>query len=123
MGSTTTFRGHFTISPPLADDEIEELNLFCENPKGDNLPGHNCDWIFENSYEDDELETTMAWNGMEKSYDMPEWACYIMNHFDFLGESNIEGRIKARGEEFDDIWTMVACPIECSITREEGWNA
>ncbi|MHA1952135.1 MAG: hypothetical protein ACW987_20005 [Candidatus Thorarchaeota archaeon] len=120
MGSTTMFQGQFVISPPLSNEEVEEINLFCDNPKGEDLPGVNCDWIFATSYEDDEMVTTMEWNGMEKSYFMPEWACFLANKFFMTHE--VSGRIRARGEEFDDIWTMIADPMDHTITREEGWN-
>ena len=114
MGYTTEFRGHFDISPPLPAETLEELGLFLEERHSYTThPSIHCDWDFS----DDGCQ--MYWNGSEKSYNMLQWAIYLKNKF--FPSHTVSGRIHARGEEFDDIWEMVACPISSQI-RREGWK-
>jgi len=121
MGYQTTFDGEFKISPPLSVEVQRELNSFCGNAqdKIDELPGNpphygQCDWAFSTD------GTSMCWNGMGKSYEMTRWAVYL--HNEFFPDHDLDGRIHARGEEFNDIWTMVASSEQSLIFEEDGWD-
>ena len=118
MGYTTEFDGHFEITPPLSNELKNQLNLFCEIRHGklERQFGTNwCDWEFFNL---DDGYTTMKWNGSEKSYSMVEWARYLWATF--FTDHQVTGRIRARGESFDDVWTMVASGG--TISKQNGWD-
>ena len=114
MGYTTEFSGEFIITPALSTETLGKLELFLdERYDYDSFPSIHCDWEFS------EDGTRMFWNGCEKAYEMTQWAAYLQNHF--FSEHDIEGKIYARGEAFDDVWTMIADPKERSIYEEHGW--
>ena len=111
MGYRTEFEGCFKISPPLDEDLLEELWEFCSlrHNADAGMPSVWCDWDF-NRYE-------MFWNGSEKPYKMVEWANLIDGMF--LEGHTLTGEIRARGEKFDDVWTMVA---DGGVRRVKGWK-
>jgi hypothetical protein len=106
MGYTTTFRGAFTLSKQLTEDQTRRFNDFCEERHGTNsrefpgCPSFWCDW------ETDGI--SIFWNGSEKSYEMVEWANILYNKF--LKPWGVEitgGEMNASGEESGDIWKIV----------------
>jgi len=116
LGYTTKFKGSFEIYPPLSDEQVDELNEFCKRRHGgsvntfDYAPSMWCDWFFTND--------SMMWNDSEKSYCMSTWANILSDMF--MKEHTITGEIRARGEEFDDVWTMVADGR--GVWKRVGWR-
>lgn len=106
MGYHTEFYGHFDISPALPPEKIKELNDFCEQYHNEDEQrrlgikfSYNCDWQFS------EDGTKMAWNGCEKSYEMLQWANVLLKR---MPGHELAGTIRADGEEYGDVWLMVA---------------
>lgn len=119
MGYTTEFSGSFQIDPPLSRELARTLNAFCDQRHGGDIytfegcPSLWCDWAFSKD------GTSMYWNGSEKSYEMTKWARYLKHKF--FPTHKVTGRIKARGEDFDDIWEMIA--NDNGIYDQDGWGA
>ena len=120
MGYNTEFQGQFKITPQLDTKVLCEVAEFCRNRHDNEGPGISgapwCDWMF--AHEPD--CSVMYWNGSEKSYSMLEWALYLKDKF--FPESKVEGVIQARGEEFSDLWSMVADSKTNTIKRVNGWK-
>jgi len=120
MGYTTQFEGEFRITPALEEDEVNALNDFTEDRHDDpNMPGIWCDWVFNNDDTiDDGPHTVMCWNGSEKSYEMTAWANYLKKNF--FPKRDVRGSMRARGESFDDVWTMVTDGV--TFSEESRWK-
>lgn len=119
MGYNTEFEGEFRIVPPLDAATLAKLEEFCEERHGGDLdvfpgmPAFWCNWEFEDKGD----HTEMRWNGSEKSYAMDEWAILLFKRF--FPKHSVTGDIRARGEDFDDLWSMHASG-GC-IRRRDGW--
>ena len=100
MGYNTEFRGRFIITPRLDDKLLDDLNKFCTE-RHENGFSFWCDWFFG---QDEDGSSFMEWNGSEKSYSMDDWAIELQRKF-FPGRK-ITGFVRARGEDFDDVWEM-----------------
>jgi hypothetical protein len=62
-----------------------------------NVPGLWCGWTF------DEDGESLEWDGGEKFYDYVEWMQYIINVFLVPAGYICNGKIKWRGEDFNDM--------------------
>lgn len=113
MGYNTDFDGQFKITPKLSDDQVKELNKYCENSGNTSARGW-CDWYFRQG---DDC-TFMEWNGSEKSYDMDKWARKLVSE-KIPSDRSLTGVVLARGEEFRDMWHMVANGRTITVGR--GW--
>jgi hypothetical protein len=69
------------------------------SPEGQ--PGLWCKW----EPTDDGLH--IAWNGNEKFYDYVEWLDYLIEHFLEPWGYVLNGEVKWRGEEFDDLGVIL----------------
>lgn len=116
MGYTTQFSGTFKIEPPLSPAQVTEVNEFCEERHErptSNYPSIWCD------YEVSPDGTQIGWNGSEKSYEMAEWLLYLIERFFRPWKRKLDGKMRARGEDFDDVWTLF-CEANV-VTRKDGW--
>lgn len=52
---------------------------------------------------------------------MEKWAMILINGP--LSGREVDGTVRARGEDFEDIWHMVADSSTSSLTRFPGWPA
>lgn len=105
VGYTTTFEGHFTVTPPLNEDEASYLAEFSASRRmdrekgpyfvrgsGDFGQGHDkdirnrnappegqpglwCQWVPEDGGD------VIAWDGGEKFYNAEAWIKYLIDHF------------------------------------------
>lgn len=64
-------------------------------------PGLWCQWIVS------EDGKGLHWDGGEKFYDYVEWLEYMIKHFFTPWKRKINGRVRFRGEEFDDVGSIV----------------
>lgn len=104
MGYTTTFEGSITITPPLDEKTVEEMNtFFSERHEGPNFPGIWCNW------EVSQDGLILYWNGAEKSYAMDLWLGYINRALLMKGHT-LDGEMRAYGDEPGDIWMMRVTP-------------
>ena len=97
MGYTTKFKGELKIKPSPSNEIIKVVNNISKT-RHDNekYPGIWCQWIINSN-------GNLEWNGAEKFYNYIEWLQYlIQNVFEPKGYV-IEGRVRYRGERFEDI--------------------
>jgi hypothetical protein len=120
MGYTTLFKGEIEISPPLTPEQSAEVQAFCDERHGGNLhvhpgmPGFYCDYLVA------EDGASIGWNGSEKSYEMVYWLRVLIGHFFVKWGRTLNGEMLARGERFDDVWTIAV--RNNVVSRKEGWT-
>lgn len=113
MGYTTSFTGEITIDPPLAPEQVERLNKFCNERHGESgHPGVWCDLSFSAD------GTKFGWNGSEKTYVLDAWVQYLIR--DYLQPWGVvaNGELFAQGEEAGDVWKLVV--KDNVVTRQAG---
>ena len=101
MGYTTEFRGNFDITPPLTAEQVQTLTEFAEtrhepSPLGKHW-AHYCQW------EPSADGTVLRWDGGEKFYYYIEWLEYLITAFFIPWGCKLNGIVRWRGEEFDDM--------------------
>lgn len=106
MGYTTEFSGRIAISPSLDPKQCERINQFLD----DNA---SCDWAVSTD------GASIGWSGMEKSYDMEVWLARLIARFFKTWGRTLDGELRARGESFDDVWTLVC--RKNVVSRKDGW--
>lgn len=118
MGYNTDFEGEITVTPALTAAEYAVMRKLTTERHEDNsmyggrgeAPGYYCDWEFSVD------GTRLYWNGGEKSYEMDKWLELLVRK---LPGHEFHGTVVARGEEFNDMWKMVADGR--TVTRSNGW--
>lgn len=102
MGYNTDFQGSFAVTPAMSEEFRTKLNDFGqERHANDELcPGIWCDWWAPNDSE-------ICHNGGEKFYFYVEWIEYLIKHF-FIPEGyTLNGEVRWRGEDFDDVGKII----------------
>lgn len=102
MGYTTEFEGALSISPPITTEHRKIINDFAlEDHRYDKepVPGYYCQWVV------DDLGR-LEWDGGEKFYEYVEWLRYLVVTFFEPWGYTLEGKIRWRGEEFNDNGTI-----------------
>ncbi len=89
----------------------EDNSILEYNAPPTSQPSLWCDWTPTN--EGSKLE----WNGNEKFYNYVEWLEYIIQHFMKPWERTLNGSVDFRGDEFDDIGTIV---VKNNVVRVEN---
>ena len=122
MGYNTDFEGKISISPPAPASLVERVNAFCDvehrsldgfgHDRG--FPGIHCNWWVSAD------GTSIGWSGNEKSYEMEAWLPIIIRKFFFDGMYKLNGVLRARGEDFNDMWRIVCKDNVVSSPR--GWG-
>lgn len=77
----------------------EDRSVLDGNWEPPSQPGLWCGWTVNEFYGDYLLE----WNGREKFYSYVDWLEYIIRHFLVPWGYTINGEVRWRGEEFDDV--------------------
>jgi hypothetical protein len=65
-------------------------------------PSVSCQWT------PSEDGATLAWSGEEKFYEYTRWLDYLIEHFLKPWGYSLDGEVRWRGEDFDDMGTIVA---------------
>ena len=110
MGYDTRFEGYFEITPPVPSTLQNEINKFCrERHNYEDYPSIWCDWIVSES-------NIIEHNGGEKFYNYTEWITYLIENYFEPNSHKLNGEVRWRGEDFDDIGKIV---IENNIVKEK----
>lgn len=119
MGYNTEFEGKIDITPALTAEELAMISDFADKRHEDNTgygrrgadaPSYYCDWEFSRN------GTSLFWDGGEKSYEMDTWLEILIRK---LPGHEFNGTLRARGEEFHDMWSLTAKGR--TVTRTMGW--
>lgn len=105
MGYTTDFDGHFEFNRKLTKKELKAMETLYETRHEDGYkekPSIWLQWIVE-EYHDTHY---LVWDGNEKFYNYIEWLEYLIKYFFKPNNLSITGRVRWRGEEFDDMGTI-----------------
>ena len=129
MGYTTEFDGQFEFNRKLTKKELEAMNTLYETRHEDGYqptgkPSIWLQWIVE-EYADTHY---LIWDGGEKFYSYIDWLEYLIKYFFKPNNLSITGRVRWRGEEFDDMGTInieeneieVMEFVQTGITRGTG---
>lgn len=106
MGYETQFQGIFEFDRPLDKDTIKQLKTIYDNRHGDNIhqnedyPSYYCQWLVNDS------GTFIEWDGGEKFYGYIGWLKYIVKHVLEPNGYALNGEVKYRGEDFDDVGSI-----------------
>jgi hypothetical protein len=104
---------YFTGSADRYGQDFNHPTVLDSNrpPKGQ--PGLWCRWV------PTEDRTGIEWNQREKFYDYAEWLEYLIEHFLRLWGYTLNGQVWWRGEEFDDVGTLV---VEDNVVSKHEWE-
>ena len=105
MGYTTDFDGQFEFNRKLTKKELQAMETLYETRHEDGYkekPSIWLQWIVE-EYHDTHY---LIWDGNEKFYNYIEWLEYLIKYFFKPNNLSITGRVRWRGEEFDDMRTI-----------------
>ena len=107
MGYTTEFDGQFDFNRKLTKKELQAMKTLYETRHEDGYtpngkPSIWLQWIVE-EYNDYHY---LVWDGNEKFYNYIEWLEYLIKYFFKPNKLSITGRVRWRGEEFDDMGTI-----------------
>lgn len=121
MGYTTNFDGQFEFNRQLNKKEKEAMELLYETRHEDGYkskPSIWLQWVVE-SYQDTDY---LVWDGSEKFYNYIEWLEYLIQYFFKPNKLSISGMVRWRGEEFDDMGTIIIEDNEIEIREfiQEG---
>lgn len=78
-----------------------EESILEYNYPPDSQPGLWCQWIVS------EDGTTLEWDGGEKFYEYVAWLEYLIEHFFNKWDVKLNGTVKWRGEDFEDMGIIV----------------
>lgn len=92
------------------DNDVSVVN---HNAAPEGQPGLWCQWTVG---DDDE---SIVWDEGEKFYDYVEWLKYIITHFLEPWGYKVNGLVRWRGEDFDDMGKIIVCENEVSIEEYE----
>jgi len=102
MGYTTDFDGQFEFNRKLTKKELQAMETLYETRHEDGYkekPSIWLQWIVE-EYHDTHY---LIWDGNEKFYNYIEWLEYLIKYFFKPNNLSITGRVRWRGEEFNDM--------------------
>ena len=127
MGYTTDFDGQFEFNRKLTKKELQAMETLDETRHEDGYkekPSIWLQWIVE-EYHDTHY---LIWDGNEKFYNYIEWLEYLIKYFFKPNNLSITGRVRWRGEEFDDMGTIsvedneveVLEFVQAGLTRGRG---
>lgn len=103
MGYSTDFDGSVTISPPLTEEQANQIQNFSQQRQGGamnpypGMPGIWCDWTVNDE------GSSLFWNGSEKFYNYIEWLNYLIDNFFRPWGCSLNGNIYWQGEEVGDV--------------------
>jgi hypothetical protein len=106
MGYTTEFEGRFELDRPMSEETAAALAAFADERHGGNtepfegMPGFWCDWVPTAD------RRGIEWNGAEKFYRYTEWLGLIIARFLAPAGLVLNGSVRWRGEDFDDVGTL-----------------
>jgi hypothetical protein len=106
MGYTTDFRGILKFDKKLTDKQVKEYREFQDMRHEDGYKEKPSIWLQWEILEYDG-EFTLGHDGGEKFYNYVEWLDYVIEHFFKKWGVVVNGTIQWRGEEWDDMGTMV----------------
>ena len=113
MGYTTDFDGYLETNKPLTIVEKETINNFSdERHEGSKYPGIWCQWIIAD-------DNKLKWNGGEKFYNYVEWLRYLIDNFFEKWDIKLNGTIKWRGEDMNDIGKIVVEDNKVTVIESE----
>lgn len=95
MGYTTTFIGKIKFDRPLDAEDSWEISDYIAD-SGDNIDWEVCDG-----------GQALRWNGMEKSYFMPEKLENLIHKFFVPMGYALNGKMLAQGESPGDVWKLI----------------
>ena len=100
---------------PWNDKSFEGMSRFEENQRrakaGESQPGLWCQWILDYNGE-------LGWDGNEKFYHYVEWLEYLITKFFNPWGIMLNGEIKWKGEETEDIGKIVV--VDNVVTVKNG---
>ncbi len=81
------------------------------NVPPDGQPGFWCGWTISDSL------VVIEWDGSEKFYYYIEWLTYLINHFIKPWGYVLNGEVKYRGEDFNDVGIIVVKDNVVSVNK------
>ena len=107
MGYITKFDGQFEFNRLLTKKEKQAMQILYDTRHEDGYdlngkPSIWCQWIVDSHKGTDYL----IWDGHEKFYSYIDWLEYLIKYFFKPNNLSITGRMRWRGEEFDDMGTI-----------------
>lgn len=100
MGYTTDFEGYLEPNREFTNEEIKIITDFNHKRHEDsNFPGIWCQWTIENG--------VLEWDEGEKFYNYVEWLKYLIDNFFEKWGIKLNGTIKWKGENMNDIGKIV----------------
>ena len=129
MGYTTDFDGQFEFNRKLTKKELQAMETLYETRHEDGYkekPSIWLQWIVVDGFDND--NHWVVWDGNEKFYNYIEWLEYLIKYFFKPNNLSITGRVRWRGEEFDDMGTInvedneveVLEFVQAGLTRGRG---
>ena len=129
MGYTTDFDGQFEFNRKLTKKELQAMETLYETRHEDGYkekPSIWLQWIVVDGFDND--NHWLVWDGNEKFYNYIEWLEYLIKYFFKPNNLSITGRVRWRGEEFDDMGTInvedneveVLEFVQAGLTRGRG---
>lgn len=98
MSYNVKFDGVFRFNKPLTVQQFTELNNFAkERHDRDSFTDYYCQWV------PTEDGTGLEWDKGEKFGSYVEWLEYLIQHFFEPWGIVLNGSVRWRGEEFDDL--------------------
>ena len=133
MGYTTDFDGQFEFNRQLTKKELQTMETLYDTRHEDGYrekPSIWLQWMVEEYQCISTGKKThyLIWDGNEKFYNYIEWLEYLIKYFFKPNNLSITGRVRWRGEEFDDMGTIsvedneveVLEFVQAGLTRGRG---
>jgi hypothetical protein len=111
VGYTTEFEGKFTLDEPLTAEQVALLEK--HNEERHDKPSHYCQWA------PSEDGKAISWDGGEKFYEYVEWLRVIITQFLKPWGRKLNGVVRWRGEDFDDLGKITV--VDNVVTAQRGW--
>jgi hypothetical protein len=104
---------YFVGSDDVCGQDFGHPSVVRPNDPPYRQPGLWCQWV------PTEDRTGIEWDRGEKFYDYAEWLEYLIDHFLRPWGYTLNGRVRWRGEDFDDIGTLV---VEDNVVSKHEWE-
>lgn len=117
MGCTTQFQGRFETDKEMSAELIKELKEFADTRHGGNMnhdedkPGFWCQWV------PSEDGHAIEWDQGEKFYEYIDWLKYIIENFMKPNGIVLNGEVRFRGEDFNDVGVLVCVNNEVTVKK------
>ena len=97
----------------MNDDLFYNKNKYVidSNTPAEGLPSLWCQWVVDTE------ENVLTWDGGEKFYHYVEWLNYLIKNFISPSGYRLNGEVRWRGEDFDDIGTIVVQNNKVKVTH------